>query len=87
MPEEPIVIVEDTDIERKSVPVFKIAATTSAALLVLRTLRRRRLARMETWQAERMQQKVDNIMNRAHNPFAKVTPEDIIEGSCTEIKD
>lgn len=87
MPEEPIVLIEETDIERKPVSVFKIAATTSAALLVLRTLRRRRLARMETWQAERMQQKVDNIMNRGHNPFAKVTPEDIIDGTATEIKD
>jgi len=87
MPEDPIVIVEETTIERKPVPVFKIAATTTAAYLVVRNFRARHQARKENAFAERMAQKIDDIMNREHNPFAQVTPEDIIKSTSNNVKD
>lgn len=81
MPEETL---EETEVEteRRPIPVFKIAAATTAVFFIHRTIRHRR----ELRRVRKMNDAVDKIMNdRVGPPFEYDPSLKVVEGTCIEI--
>jgi hypothetical protein len=84
MPEDQIILIEETETEQPTVPVFKVAAITTAAFLVTRNVKRHYQARKYDREMKaKLHGAVRKIMDE-YEAYVDVTPEDIIEGRCTE---